>query len=304
MAKTLSAMNEEPTCELIIRSKLFVPASRPELFAKALTTDADAVSIDLEDSVVDRRKDEARAHVVDFLESPDARASRKTIIVRCNAIGTRHFDADIAAIARSGLDVVNAPKIESTADIRALAEAMDRAEANNRVVAPAAILATIESPAGLRHATEIATAHLRVGGLQLGLNDLFGSLNGDRSNTANVHAGMFALRMAAGEAGVCALDGAYTDIGNEQGFRLEADMARQLGFVGKSCIHPSQVALANEIFMPSDEEIAAAIQVLEASRQAESEGCGAFTVDGNMIDLPSIRRAEALLAMQKRWRDR
>ena len=107
---------------------------------------------------------------------------------------------------------------------------------------------------------------------------------------------MFAGRMAAAEAGVDAVDGAYTDLSDGRKFREEAGMARRLGFCGKSCVHPSQVALANELFMPSDEEIAAATRVLEASRRAASAGVGAFTVDGKMIDRPAIRRAERIVA--------
>ena len=285
-----------------MRSKLFVPGSRPELFAKALAGEADAISIDLEDSVIESRKTEARAHVVEFLNSAEVLCTSKVIIVRCNALRTEHFDADIKAIARPGLGLVNVPKVESADDVCFAAEAMNQAEVNNKVAEPAGILATIESPAGVRRAARIGAAHSRIVGLQLGLNDLFDSLNIDRRDAANVHAAMFAVRLAAGEAGVFVLDGAFTDISDEQGFRAEADMARRLGFEGKSCIHPSQIALANEAFMPSDNEIAAALEVIKESRLAEEQGLGAFKVGGKMIDRPSIRRAEKLAATSRRLR--
>jgi len=278
-----------------MRSKLFVPGSRPELFAKALASEADAISIDLEDSVTESRKDEARAEVANFLQSPGLIASNKVVIVRCNALHTAHFEADLLAVARPALAMLNLPKVETAADMRTTAEALQEAESSNAVVDPIGILATIETPAGMRRASKIAAAHSRVAGLQLGLNDLFESLSIDRGDIANVHAAMFAMRMAAGEAGVLAVDGAYADISDEQGFRAEAWMARRLGFCGKSCIHPSQVAPANQTFMPGDDEIAAAIRVVEASRQAESEGAGAFTVDGKMIDRPSVRRAKLVV---------
>lgn len=283
-----------------MRSKLFVPGSRPELFAKALASEADAISIDLEDAVIESRKDEARGHVVDFLCSDDVLSSRKVIIVRCNALGTQHFEADILAITRPGLGMVNLPKVNSAADVRSAVDALLQAEASNGVADPIGILATIESPAGLRRAAKIGTAHSRVAGLQLGLNDLFEALNIDRWNSANIHAAMFAMRMAAGEAGVFALDGAFTDIQYEQGFRAESEMARRLGFMGKSCIHPCQIATTNAVFMPSTDEIAAATRVIEALGQAESEGLGAFTVDGKMIDLPSIRCAKEIVATSQR----
>lgn len=287
-----------------MRSKLFVPGSRPELFAKALGSQADAITIDLEDSVVESRKDEARENAAEFLRSAEVLSSDKTIIVRCNALGTAHFDADLLAVTQPALAMLNLPKLESAADIRIAVAALEQAESSSGVADPVGILATIESPAGMRRAPRIAAAHARVVGLQLGLNDLFYALSIDRRDTANVHAAMFALRMAAGEADVLAVDGAYTDIRDEQGFRAEAEMARRLGFCGKSCIHPSQVALANEMFMPGEDDIAAAIRVLEASRQAESEGVGAFTVDGKMIDRPSIRRAKQIVTASQQLYDK
>lgn len=283
-----------------MRSKLFVPGSRPELFAKALAGDADAISIDLEDSVVDDRKDEARANVAEFLRSADVLSSDKIIIVRCNALGTVHFEPDLLAISEQALNLLNLPKVESAVDVRVAIEALQRAEASNGIANPIGILTTIETSAGLRRGSKIAAAHLRVAGLQLGLNDLFQTLNIERGDPANVHSAMFAVRLAAGEAGVYAVDGAFSDIRDERRFREEAVMARRLGYCGKSCIHPSQVALANEIFALGDDEIAAAVRLVEASVQAGSKGMGAFTVDGKMIDLPMIRHAKSIVAASQR----
>jgi crotonobetainyl-CoA:carnitine CoA-transferase CaiB-like acyl-CoA transferase/citrate lyase beta subunit len=275
-----------------MRSKLFVPGSRPELFAKALAGDADAVSIDLEDAVAEDRKEEARAHVAAFLQSAQALGGGKLLIVRVNAIGSAHFEADVMAVARTGLAYLNLPKAESPADIAACCAALARAESANGVAAPIRILANIETPAGLRNAQAIAAADPRVAGLQLGYADLFEANGIARRSRANVHAAMFALKMAAAEAGVFAYDGAFPDIGDAAGYSEEADMARQLGFWGKSCIHPSQVALANAAFGPDQAELAHARRVVLAAKSGE----GAFSVDGKMIDLPFLRRAEAVLA--------
>ncbi|MGQ0835014.1 MAG: HpcH/HpaI aldolase/citrate lyase family protein [Gammaproteobacteria bacterium] len=283
-----------------MRSKLFVPGSRPELFAKALASDADAISIDLEDSVAGNRKAEARALVGKFLQSAEIRASNKIVIVRVNALSTPHFEADLLAIAQPGLALLNLPKPEFADDIRAAVAVLERAEAANGVNEPIRILANIESPKGLRNAAEIAAAHARVSGLQLGYGDLFEPLGIDRRDAASVHAVMFAVRMAAGAVGVFAYDGAFADLQDPAGFRAEAEMARRLGYWGKSCIHPSQIALANEVFRPSDAEVAFALRVLEAYRQADARGVGAFTVDGRMIDIPFIRRAEAIVAVSRR----
>ena len=282
-----------------MRSKLFVPASRPELFRKALSSQTDAISIDLEDSVVDSRKAEARATVRAFLRSDEARATSKILIVRVNALDTAHFEADVSAVVQDGLAMLNLPKPESADDILRAVAVLERAEAANGVSAAVTLLANIESAKALRSAVEIASAHSRVVGLQLGYGDMFEPLGIARYDPANVHAAMFALRLAAGEAGVFAYDGAYPNVQDAAGYRAEAEMARRMGYWGKSCIHPSQIALANEVFRPSDEEIAQALQVLEATSRAESQGVGAFVVEGRMIDIPFIRRAEAILAVAR-----
>ncbi len=282
-----------------MRSKLFVPASRPELFRKALSSQTDAISIDLEDSVVDSRKAEARATVQAFLRSEEARATTKILIVRVNALDTAHFEADVSAVVQEGLAMLNLPKPESPNDILKAVAVLERAEAANGVSTAVTLLANIETAKALRSAVEIASAHPRVVGLQLGYGDMFEPLGIERYDPANVHAAMFALRLAAGEAGVFAYDGAYPNVQDAAGYRAEAEMARHMGYWGKSCIHPSQIALANEVFRPSDEEIAQALQVLEATSRAESQGVGAFVVEGRMIDIPFIRRAEAIVAIAR-----
>ena len=279
-----------------MRSKLFVPGVRPELFAKALAGDADALSFDLEDSVPESRKAEARDNVSAFVRSADALASSKLIVVRVNALGTPHLEADLAAVAFAGVALINLPKVESAQDVLAAVAMLERAEAANGIARPLRLLANIETPRGLRLAAEIASAHPRVAGLQLGLADLFEPFGIDRRDPANVHATLYAVRMAAAEAGVFAWDAAFADIGDAEGFRVEAAMARRLGFVGKSCIHPSQVALANEAFKPDAQEIASARRIVAAAEAAGDAGRGAFLVDGRMVDLPFLKRAEAILA--------
>lgn len=283
-----------------MRSKLFVPGSRSELFAKALASDADAISLDLEDAVTEDRKAEARALVADFLRSDAARNSGKELVVRVNAPGTPHFEADLRAVAVPGLGLLNLPKCESAESVRVAATALGAAEAANGVTQPARVLATIESPRGLRLAAAIAASDPRVAGLQVGYLDLFEPLGIDRRDGAAVHAVLFAVRMAAGEAGVFACDGAFADVKDERGFRAEADMARRLGYCGKTCIHPRQVPVANEVFRPSAEEVARALRMLAAAEQAGLQGRGAFALDGEMIDAPAIRRAEAIVAISRR----
>jgi citrate lyase subunit beta / citryl-CoA lyase len=281
-----------------MRSKLFVPGSRPELFAKAMASEADALSFDLEDAVDAAMKDEARAELARFLRSLEP-GHGKTIIVRVNALDTPHFEADIEAVVGPGLDIVNLPKLESADDVRACAEALSRVEHRIRRE-PVAILANIETPKALRLAAEIATASPRVVGLQAGWGDLIEPLDIDRYNPAMIEALLLAIRIAAGEGDVWAYDGAFANIKDPDGYKREAEAARRLGYLGKSCIHPSQIALANAVFRPTDAEIAHSLKVIEAARGAAAKGIGAFTVNGKMVDAPFVRRAEAVLELARK----
>ena len=280
-----------------MRSKLFVPASRPELFAKAMAGEADALSFDLEDSVDEAVKDNARQELARFLRALPPNHG-KTIIVRVNGLATPHFEADLQAIVGPGLDLVNLPKPESADDVRQCAGAIARFERG--MGEDVGILVNIETPRALRMAAELATASPRVRGLQVGYGDLIEPLNIDRYNPPVVEHIMLAVRIAAGEAGVWAYDGAYANIKDTEGYKREAEMARRLGYLGKSAIHPSQVPLANAVFRPSDAEIAHSLKVVEAAREASRKGVGAFTVDGRMVDAPFIRRAEQILALALR----
>ena len=281
-----------------MRSKLFVPGSRPELFAKAMAGEADALSFDLEDAVDESRKGAARRELSAFLRSLPANCG-KTIIVRVNGLDTPHFEADLEAVVGPGLDIVNLPKPESANDVRACAAALAKVE-RKLGVDPVDILPNIESPKALRLAAEIAAASPRVVGLQAGWGDLIEPLGIDRYNPAVIEAIQLQIRIAAGEAGVWAYDGAWANFSDTEGLRREAAGARRLGYLGKSAIHPSQVAVINEVFRPTDEEIAHSLKVVEAAREAAEKGVGAYTVDGRMVDAPFVQRAESVLALARR----
>lgn len=279
-----------------MRSKLFVPASRPELFAKAVASEADALSFDLEDAVAEPRKDEARALLRGFLQSAKAQGHGKTLIVRVNAMDTPHFAADIAAVVRPGLHLVNLPKPDSPEAVAEAAALVAEAARANGVQEPPRLLLNIETPKALRTAAALACAHPLVAGLQLGLGDLFEPYGVHRREPSALQQALFAVRMAAAEAGVFAYDGAFADIRDTEGFRAEAELSRRLGFIGKSCIHPSQIALANSVYQPTDAEIAHAQRVLQAAQQADAGAVGAYVVDGKMVDRPFVLRAQAIVA--------
>jgi citrate lyase subunit beta/citryl-CoA lyase len=290
-----------------MRSKLFVPASRPELFSKAIASAADALSFDLEDAVAIESKGMARAALESFLrgnsDNPvSARASQtqQTLIVRVNAVDTAHFDADLNASIWPTLHIINLPMVESPQAVCLAAEKIAKLVEARGINRPVGILANIESPRGLRMAAEIASSHPSVLGLQIGYGDLFaplGILSGEPSATQFVRT---AVRMAAGEAGISAYDGAYVNFQDREGFRLDSMAARHLGFAGRSCIHPSQIEVMNEVFMPSKAELAHALKVVRAAEINLGAGVGAFTVDGRLVDGPFITEAKNLLALATR----
>ena len=282
----------------MMRSKLFVPASRPELFAKALSSAADAISFDLEDAVEEGQKGFARQALFDFFEINQTQ-NTKAIVVRINAIDTTHYAADLEVVVSSAVQIINLPMVESATAVRDLSARIGKLETDRRLTRPIGILVNIESPKGLRQAAELALADPRVVGLQIGFGDLFGPygiVSGEPSATQVVRV---LVKMAAAEAGIEAYDGAYVDIANPDGFTLDAQAAYRLGFTGKSCIHPSQVGLANAVFRPSEQQIQQALRVAQAAKENLARGVGAFVVDGQLVDGPLITRAERTVALAR-----
>jgi len=281
-----------------MRSKLFVSGSRPALFPKAFHSDADIVCFDLEDAVLPVRKTEARGHVQMFLQA-NAGAER-VIMVRVNGSRSSCFAEDLSAVVWPGVAMVNLPKVEDPFEIEEVSAALSKLERERGIARPIAVLPTIESPRGLRLAHTIAKADARVAGLQLGLVDLFETLGISAQDTFAAQHVRLQLCLAAGEAAVPCFDCAFPDFADSEGFAAEAASARRLGFSGKSCIHPSQIAAANQIFSPSVEEIATAHRTLDAAREASARGLGAFALDGRMVDEPVVRRAEEIIELAVR----
>ena len=280
-----------------MRSKLFVPGSRPDIFIKALSSKADAISFDLEDSVHESQKGGARQAVVEMLESEVALASNKLIIVRVNGPGHPEFNQDVKAIVSSRLDIINVPMVETVEDVAATATLLESVEQDKALDQTIAILANIETPKGLRNAAEIACSSPRIMGLQIGFADLFGPLGIDRSDPIATKIVRFNVRMAAAEAGIDAYDAAFLNVKDKEALRLDAEGAKRLGYSGKSCIHPTQIDVVNSAFMPSAEELKTAELVLESARQYAAQGNGVFTLNGQMIDKPVIEAARKIVQL-------
>jgi citrate lyase subunit beta/citryl-CoA lyase len=282
----------------MMRSKLFVPASRPELFTKALSSAADAISFDLEDAVEEGQKGFARQALSDLFKTNQAQTT-KAIVVRINAMDTTHFAADLEAVVSSAVQIINLPMVESVSAVRDLSARIGKLETERHLTRPIGILVNIESPRGLRQAAELALADPRVVGLQIGFGDLFGPYGVESGEPSATQVVRVLVKMAAAEAGVDAYDGAYVDIANPDGFTLDAQAAYRLGFAGKSCIHPSQVGLANAVFRPSDHQIQQALRVVQVAQDNLARGVGAFVVDGQLVDGPLITRAERTVALAR-----
>jgi citrate lyase subunit beta / citryl-CoA lyase len=279
-----------------IRSKLFVPGSRPELFPKACVSASDALSFDLEDAVVADRKGEARTQVAEFLKTKQD----KVTIVRVNGLASEHFQADLAAVVGTQVDIINVPKVESREDVLRAADAIRKIARSAGVDREIGLLVNIETPKGLRLVFEIAAADERVMGLQLGFTDFSLACGVQSTNKVALNAVRVAMCFAAAEAGIACYDGAFVDVKNAEGFRAEAEEAKGLGFAGKSCIHPSQISLANATFSPSVAEIDRARALLAAAAEASGRGVGAFLHEGKMVDSPVIMQAEAIVALAER----
>lgn len=276
-----------------MRSKLFVPGSRADLFPKAMRSAADAVCFDLEDSVLPEQKTAAQRNVREFLRSTEN--TEKRILVRINDARSPFFVEDLAAVTWPGMAIVTVPKVEDPTEIHMLAARLLQFERERGINYPVGILPTVESPRGLRLAHSIAAAHPRVTGLQLGLLDLFLPLGiTGKQEQARYHVRL-QLRLAAGEAALPCFDGVWADYADVDGFVADAAAARSLGFAGKSCIHPGQIVTVNRIFSPTVEELAEARRIVEGARDASLKGLGAFALSGRMVDQPMVRHAEQIL---------
>jgi citrate lyase subunit beta/citryl-CoA lyase len=215
------------------------------------------------------------------------------VAIRVNAIGTEWHTADLAAVAQAAPDAVLVPKLSSAADVLAVQEALAAAGASERT----RIWAMLETPAAVLRAGEIASASPLLSALIVGTNDLAAELRAEPMPARiSLLSSLSLCILAARAAGRVIFDGVYNDIGDVDGFEAECLQARQLGFDGKTLIHPVQIEACNRVFSPSPEAIDQARRVIEAFEQAASAGVGVATVDGRMIEQLHVDSARRLLA--------
>jgi citrate lyase subunit beta / citryl-CoA lyase len=275
------------------RSVLYMPGANERALEKAKGIDADALILDLEDAVSPDAKIEARERVCAAVASGDY--GHRELAIRVNGIGTEWHDADVAAAAKAGPDAVLVPKVNSAAEVLQLVSALEAAGAPGHTQ----LWAMIETPIALLHAEEICAAHERLAVIVMGTNDVVNETYGLHVSGRNplVLTALSISLLAARAAGKVILDGVYNDVKNAEGFDAEARQGREMGFDGKTLIHPSQVEPANSAFGPSDEEVEHAKAMIAAFDEAKAAGKGVVTFNGRMVEELHVRDAKRILAI-------
>ena len=296
------------------RCQLFGPGSRTQLFAKMAASAADVINLDLEDSVAPDDKEQARKNIIQAIGDIDW--GNKTLSVRINGLDTPFWYRDVVDLleqAGDRLDQIMIPKAGCAADIYAvdaLVTAVERAKGRKK---PISFEVIIETAAGISHVEEIAASSPRLQAMSLGAADFAASMGmattgiggtqenyymareGQKYWSDPWHWAQTAIVAACRTHGVLPVDGPFGDFSDEEGFRAQALRSATLGMVGKWAIHPSQVALANEVFSPSEAAVAEACEIIAAMDQAQKSGAGAAVYKGRLVDIASIRQAEVIV---------
>ncbi len=282
---------------LILRTLLFVPGNQERRIEKARSIAADALILDLEDSVPPSEKDSARKMVAASLDG--LALSGQEVFVRINSLPTPYAMLDIKAVVTRGLRGICLPKSESADDIRQAEVLIANAEKEAGLEGGSTgLLALIETPKGIINAYEIASASPRILGITFGAEDYALEMGVNRTKEgAEIYYPRMVIAVACHAANVLAIDCVYTDVRDNEGLIKEMRLVRQMGFQGKLVIHPDQVGPVNQIFIPSEEEVGYARKVLEAFEVAVSQGQASTSLDGKMIDAPVAERARKLLAL-------
>lgn len=274
------------------RSVLYIPGSNARALEKGRGLPADALILDLEDAVAPSAKEEARRLVVGTLAAGGF--GHRERIVRVNGLATPWGRADLEAAARSGADAVLLPKVEGAADVRAAERILEEAGAPPHLP----LWCTVETPRGVLGAAEIAAATPRLACLAMGTSDLVKDLRARHTpGRAEVLTSLSLVLLAARANGLAALDGVHLDLGDDAGFEAACLQARDLGFDGKTLIHPKTIETANRIFAPSEAEVAAARRIIDAHAEAEASRKGVTVVDGRMVEALHVAEARRTVAL-------
>ena len=299
----------DPVRARLQRSELAVPGSQPALFRKAFESDADFVFLDLEDAVAPADKVQARANVIATLLELDWRQSGKTVSVRVNGIDTHYMYRDVVDVmeqAGDKLDVILIPKVGVPGDVYMVDAMVTQIEEAKKLKHKIAIDCLIETALGMANVEAIATSSKRIEALHFGVADYAAS---NRARTVNIgglnpdypgdqwHAAMSRMTVACRAYGLRPIDGPFGDFNDPEGYKMGGRRAAAIGMEGKWAIHPSQIALANEVFSPPEAEVTKAKRILQAMDEAAKQGKGAASLDGRLIDAASSRMAENVVRL-------
>ncbi len=300
------------------RCQLFGPGSRPAIFEKMATSAADVINLDLEDSVAPDDKKAARKNIIQAIGDIDW--GTKTLSVRINGLDTPYWYRDVVDLleqASDRIDQIMIPKVGCAADIYAVDALASAIEAARGRAKPISFEVIIESAAGIAHVEEIAASSPRLQAMSLGAADFAASMGmqttgigGTQENYYMYRAGQkhwsdpwhwaqAAIVAACRTHGVLPVDGPFGDFSDDEGFVAQARRSATLGMVGKWAIHPKQVALANEVFTPSAEQVKEAREILAAMAQAKKDGAGATVYKGRLVDIASIKQAEVIVSQSE-----
>jgi citrate lyase subunit beta/citryl-CoA lyase len=300
----MSHTRHEPTRQRLQRSELAVPGSNPGMFQKALDGEADYIFLDLEDAVAPGDKEQARKNAIQALLDLDWRGRGKTISVRINGIDTHYMYRDVVDVVEQAghrLDTILIPKVGVPADVYLVDALLTQIEEAKAIPHRLGIDVLIETALGMANVEAIAQSSRRLEAMHFGVADyaascrartvVIGGLNPDYPGD-QWHAALSRMIVACRAYGLRPIDGPFGDFKDPDGYRLAARRGAALGIEGKWAIHPSQIALANEVFSPPPAEVDRAQRILVALEEAAREGKGAAQLDGRMIDAASARMAQ------------
>ncbi len=291
------------------RSELAVPGSNPSMIEKAADSAADYVFLDLEDAVAPPDKEQARRNVIAALNDIDWKAAGKTVSVRINGLDTHYMYRDVVDVveqAGAHLDTILVPKVGVPGDLYTVETMVSQIEEAMGLTRRIGLEALIETALGMANVETIAAAPGRLEALHFGVADyaasnrartvVIGGLNPDYPGD-QWHFALSRMTVACRAYGLRAIDGPFGDFSDPEAYVASARRAAALGIEGKWAIHPSQIALANDVFSPPEAEVTRARRIIEELKKAEAEGRGAASLDGKMIDAASERMARNVLTV-------
>ena len=269
-----------------------MPGANSRALQKSRTLPADALIFDLEDAVAPEAKETARRQILDAVS--EGGYGHREILIRTNGLNTPWGYDDLVAVAKAGADAVLLPKVESAEMVRQAEAVLESHGAPDSL----AIWCMMETPRGTLHAEEIADASPRLGGLVMGTSDLAKDLQAQHTAMRLPLITSLGLCMLAARAArIAILDGVFLDLNDHEGFVDSCRQGAELGFDGKTLIHPKQIDAANEVFGPSEEEVRLSKRIIGAYAAAEAEGKGVVVVDGKLIEKLHVDHAERVVAL-------